>query len=65
MDTYFSETANQNAPISFFAQLLKYLPQAWIFDEDKRLALEVMLVNLLFGINWFAYCFAIWPAATR
>lgn len=38
MDTYFSETANQNAPISFFAQLLKYLPQAWIFDEDKRLS---------------------------
>lgn len=38
MDTYFSETANQNAPISFFAKLLKYLPQAWIFDEDKRLS---------------------------
>ena len=38
MHTYFSETANQNAPISFFAQLLKYLPQAWIFDEDKRLS---------------------------
>ena len=37
-DTYFSETANQNAPISFFAKLLKYLPQAWIFDEDKRLS---------------------------
>lgn len=38
MDTHFNESANQNTPISFFAQLLKYLPRTWIFDEDKRLS---------------------------
>ncbi len=38
MDTYFNESANQNAPISFFAQLLKYLPQGWIRQEDKRIS---------------------------
>lgn len=38
MDTYFNESANQNAPISFFAQLLKYLPRDWILQEDKRVS---------------------------
>lgn len=38
MDTHFNESANQNAPISFFAQLLKYLPQDWIRQEDKRIS---------------------------
>ena len=38
MDTHFNESANQNAPISFFAQLLKYLPQDWILQEDKRIS---------------------------
>lgn len=38
MDTHFNESANQNAPISFFAQLLKYLPQDWIRQEDIRIS---------------------------
>ena len=38
MYTHFNESANQNAPISFFAQLLKYLPQDWILQEDKRIS---------------------------
>ena len=38
MDIHFNESANQNAPISFFAQILKYLPQDWILEEDKRLS---------------------------
>ena len=38
MNIHFNESANQNAPISFFAQILKYLPQDWILEEDKRLS---------------------------
>ena len=38
METHFNESANKNAPISFFAQLLKYLPQDWILQEDKRIS---------------------------
>ena len=38
MDIHFNESANQNAPISFLAQILKYLPQDWILEEDKRLS---------------------------
>mgnify|MGYP001053084501 FL=1 len=40
MNTYSNESANQNAPISFFAQLLKYLPHDWILQEDKRISLK-------------------------
>ena len=40
MNTYSNESANQNAPISFFAQLLKCLPQDWILQEDKRISLK-------------------------
>ena len=36
MDQHFTETANQNAPISFFAQLMKYLPHRWLLDEDLK-----------------------------
>lgn len=36
MDQHFTETANQNAPISFFAQLMKYLPRRWLLDEDLK-----------------------------
>ena len=38
MNIYCNESANQNAPISFFAQLLKYLPRDWILQEDKRIS---------------------------
>ena len=57
MNTYCNESANQNAPISFFAQLLKYLPRDWILQEDKRISpkcnalkfsLWDQLVSLLF-----------------
>ena len=36
MAQHFTETANQNAPISFFAQLMKYLPHRWLLDEDLK-----------------------------
>lgn len=57
MNIYCNESANQNAPISFFAQLLKYLPRDWILQEDKRISpkcnarkfsLWDQLVSLLF-----------------
>lgn len=33
-----TELDNQNALISFFAQLLKYLPRSWILQEDQNLS---------------------------
>ena len=36
MAQHFTETANQNAPISFFAQLMKYLPRRWLLGEDLK-----------------------------
>lgn len=57
MNIYCNESANQNALISFFAQLLKYLPRDWILQEDKRISpkcnahkfsLWDQLVSLLF-----------------
>ena len=36
MEQHFTETANQNALISFFAQLMKYLPRRWLSDEDLK-----------------------------
>lgn len=57
MNNYCNESAKQNAPISFFAQLLKYLPRDWILQEDKRISpkcnarkfsLWDQLVSLLF-----------------
>lgn len=57
MSIHCNESANQNAPISFFAQLLKYLPRDWILQEDKRISpkcnarkflLWDQLVSLLF-----------------
>lgn len=38
MSKYSTELDNQNAPISFFAQLLKYLPRSWILQEDQNLS---------------------------
>ena len=57
INIYCNESANQNAPISFFAQLLKYLPRDWILQKDKRISpkcnarkfsLWDQLVSLLF-----------------
>lgn len=65
MDIRFNKSANQNAPISFFAQVLKYLLEDWILEEDKRpsprcnarkFTLWDQIVSLLFchlvGCDW-------------